>query len=970
MKPDRAPRRLLAFLCLVCTGFAAEAQSPPPPPGKVRMETSTTAAGWPPIAKENRPWTRWWWMGSAVSEAEITRQLEGLRDAGFGGVEITPIYGVSGPGEEERTIPFLSPRWMQMFRHTLRETGRLDLGVDMITGTGWPFGGPWVSPEDAPARVLFETFAVSETGRVAEPIRSRARPEAKRVALMAYGPDGQTLDLTEKVDASGTLDWAAPAGSSWSLHAAFQAPTGQQVKRAAPGAAGNVLDYFSGAATRRYLSHFDAPLAQLPAGEMVRSFFNDSYEVFGADWTPALFAEFERRRGYDLRRHLPALRGEGDADLAGRVRSDYRQTVHELLLGDFTKAWTEWAHGKGALARNQAHGSPGNLLDLYAAVDIPETEVFGPAALDLVGLEPLPGTPTRGDSAEEALVCKMASSAAHVAGKPLCSSESFTWLGEHGKVPLEHARAQADLLFVLGINHVFFHGTPFSPQDAAWPGWLFYASTHFGPTNPFWRDLPALNAYIARCQSFLQRGRPDNDVLLYFPVFDLWAQRTGGKDLLRFLTVGNTGQWLREDLPVFTQAARRLWDRGYGFDCVSDGLLADAVDAAAGGELRARGGSYRVLVVAGCTRMPPETLERLVVLAREGATVLVLGDDLPQDVPGRGDLEKRRRRLREAVAALGPRRKSHDGISRAGVGQGQFLFGPDLDHLLEFAGVRREPVVDEGVEFIRRRGGGGSDDDPAGRHYFLTNPGHTRLDGWVTLALPAEGALLFDPMHERRGAASVRRDGGGRTQVYLQMEPGESLLLRTLPRRAEGPAWEYRAPAGTPLPLAGAWQVEFLDGGPALPAPVNVPALTSWTEWAGGDAEALRAFSGTARYTTTFDRPAAGAADAWALDLGTVCHSARVRLNGRDIGTLIARPFRLSLPAALLRETGNVLEVEVTNLMANRLADLDRRGVEWRRFFFVNIAYKPFDASGWEPLPSGLLGPVALVPLRAHRISP
>ncbi len=906
---------------------------------------------WPALTRESRPWTRWWWLGSAVSEAEITRHLQLFRDTGIGGVEITPIYGATGEGEKERYIPFLSPRWMQMLAFTLREAERLGLGVDMITGTGWPLGGPWVPDGDAPAGLLFETFTVAANGRVEEPLRSTAKPVAKLLALMAYEAGGQALDLTDEVDASGKLEWTAPAGR-WTLHGAFLAGTGQQVKRAAPGGEGNVLDHFSRDAVGRYLAHFDTPLSLLPAGEMVRCFFNDSYEVFGANGTPGIFAEFARRRGYDLRGYLPALRGEGDPDTVRRVRSDYRQTAGDLLLEDFTRPWAGWARGKGALARNQAHGSPGNLLDLYAAVDIPETEVFGPAGLDLVGMEPLPGTPRRGKAEEEILVCKLASSAAHVAGKPLCSSESFTWLGEHGKVPLEHVKAEADLLFVMGVNHVFFHGTPFSPQDAPWPGWLFYATTHFAPTNPFWRDLPALNAYIARCQSFLQAGRPDNDVLLYFPVFDLWAEDAGARDMLHFLTVGGTGRWLGENLADFTRAARRLWDRGYGFDCVSDRLLDGSVRVS-GEDLRARGGSYRVLAVAGCTRMPPETLERIVALAREGATVLVVGD-LPQDVPGLGDLENRRRRLRAAQAAIGPRREVQPGISGATVGKGRVLIGQDLEALLGLAGVRREAVVDDGVEFIRRRG------DDGARHYFLANLGRERLDRWVTLAVPARSAVLHDPTDGRRGAAGVRQEEG-RTQVYLQMEPGQSLVLRALPGAADGPAWEYLSPAGPPRALAGGWRVEFVEGGPALPRPADVRALTDWTEWPG-DAEALRAFSGTARYTITFDRPA-GDADAWALDLGRVCHSARVRLNGQDLGTLYARPFRLRLPDAL-PEKGNRLEVDVTNLMANRLSDLDRRQVPWRKFFFVNIEYKPFDAAGWEPLPSGLLGPVRLVPLR------
>ena len=92
------------------------------------------------------------------------------------------------------------------------------------------------------------------------------------------------------------------------------------------------------------------------------------------DGTPALLAEFQRRRGYDLRRHLPALAGPAADAAAQRVRADYRQTIADLLLETFTTEWSAWARRHGALTRNQAHGSPGNLLDLYAATDIPETE--------------------------------------------------------------------------------------------------------------------------------------------------------------------------------------------------------------------------------------------------------------------------------------------------------------------------------------------------------------------------------------------------------------------------------------------------------------------------------------------------------------------------------------------------------------------------------------------------------------------
>jgi hypothetical protein len=549
------------------------------------------------------------------------------------------------------------------------------------------------------------------------------------------------------------------------------------------------------------------------------------------------------------------------------------------------------------------------------------------------------------------LVGKLASSAAHVAGKPLCSSESFTWLGEHGQVSLAHMKAELDVIFVMGINHVFFHGTPFSPADAEWPGWMFYATTHVAPSNPFWRDLPELNGYISRCQSFLQAGQPDNDLLLYLPIFDLWTTEDGADQLLHFMTV-HSEHWLEGNLPDFTAAARWLWDRGYSFDFVSDRLLEQAIRVS-DQQLYSHGGTYRALVVAGCTLMPPETLECILSLARAGATVVIVRD-FPQDVPGLGDLARRRERHRAALSALGPLTTIQPGIAEANLDNGRLLVGTDLEMMLQVAGIQRERIVDTGVELIRRR-------DDAGYLYFLTHLGQQRLDQWTSISVSAASVAIFDPVSTRFGMARVSPSSEHETHVYLQLEPGESILLRTSSRPIDGPQWRYLSSAGEPHPIEGTWQVEFIAGGPMLPLPTVVEQLTSWTEWPD-ESGALRAFSGTARYTLTFERPSSSA-DLWALDLGSVCHSARVKLNGQSVGTCYARPFRLLLPH-VLREGGNQLEIEVTNLMANRLADLDRQGQPWRKFFFVNSTYQPFDASGWAPLPSGLLGPVQLVPLR------
>ena len=477
---------------------------------------------------------------------------------------------------------------------------------------------------------------------------------------------------------------------------------------------------------------------------------------------------------------------------------------------------------------------------------------------------------------------------------------------------------------------------------------MFYASTHFAPTNPFWRDLPGLTSYIARVQSFLQRGQPDNDVLLYFPVYDHWQR---ADDPAFQLSIHNPEQWFY-NLPVHA-AAQSMQDRGYTFDYVSDRLLTSLRED--GGALQAEGGAYQTIVLPAVEHMPLATLEHLVTLAESGATILVQGA-LPQAVPGWDALEARRKRLQELRQAIAFGPASGAGIRTAERGEGRFLLGDDLTALLAAADVAREPMVEQGLRFARRQ-------HAQGHHYFVTNLGATPVEGWMPLGTEAASAVLFDPMQDRRGVAAVRDTESG-PEVYLRLEPGASRVLRTFTTEiVDGPRWTY-LDRGTPHLLEGTWTVEFIDGGPQLPPRYTTERLVSWTAQ-GGEA---RRFAGTARYRLPFEAPSANP-DAWALDLSRVRESARVYLNGEDLGRAWAHPFTLPVGDAL-QPGKNVLEIEVTNLMANRIADLDQRGVEWKTFYdinFVGIDYQPFDASDWSPMPSGLLGPVALVPETAFQ---
>lgn len=900
-------------------------------------------ADWPVTDGTCRPWAYNWWPGSAVDKENLSREFKRYAEAGLGGIQIIPVYGARGA--ESRYIPYLSPQWMDMLAFAVREGRRLGLGVDMTTGTGWCFGGPWITPDLGCRKVVVQRFAFPEDRKLP------AAFDPKRVTLqcvVARGPDGRRVEITDKVKAGGKLEWMPPA-PGWEVVALGHAASGQKVKRAAPGGEGPMLDPFDANAMRKHLEVFSAAFDK-PGSVKPRSMYHDSYEYAGATWSPTLFAEFAKRRGYRLQDELEAFEGHiPDADRVARVRCDYRETLSDLLVEDVFSQWGAWCRKRGILTRNQAHGSPVNWLDFYNVADIPETEMFGHG-----GPDPLVSRFDEhiGGADRDPLVSKFASSAAHTAGKPLVSSETGTWMAEHFCESFEEMKCLVDLLFLSGINHVFYHGCVYSPDDAAWPGWLFYAATQMNPRNPLWHEAPTLNRYIERSQSILRAGHSDNDVLLYWPIHETWSH---GKE---FQFTVHERDWLHGQ-PVGA-AARALWAKGYGFDYVSDRLLAPM--EVADGRIKGKDGTrWRVVVVPECHQMPTGTLETLLRLAGQGA-VVVFENRLPDDVPGLGNLAVRRQALRQALGGIPPE-AVEDGVSEAKTGAGRVLVGP-LEAALKAAGVERESLVDlPGVKFIRRVNGQET-------YYLIVNHGMTPVDGWVPLASKAESAVAMDALSGGTGSVDLRHGADGKTEVALRIEPGHSLILHVFASgKVDIPPLLVARPGDANMTIEGPWQVRFLSGGPVLPKPFETAALKSWTE--NGD-PAAQAFSGTALYHTTFNMPAISGGPRL-LDLGEARNVARVRLNGISLGSLIMHPYRTIVPPGVLKQTGNSLEIEVTNLGANRLRDLDRRKVKWRIFHdinFASISYKPFDASNWPVFDSGLLGPVRIVDIRDRPAQP
>lgn len=892
--------------------------------------------GWPEVKPEAKPGSRWWWMGSAVDKENLTYNLNEYAKAGIGTLEITPIYGVEGYDEKE--ITYLSGQWMDMLKHTENEAARLGMQIDMSNGTGWPFGGPDVGFEDAASKLWIGEYRL--TGGKKQTITisvedEKQKPYTTLNRLMAFSDKGQCLDLTAMV-ANSSLTWKAPKGE-WRLIAAFCGKTFQKVKRAAPGGEGFVMNHLSANAVKNYLGKFENAFSSSHTS-YPHTFFNDSYEVYQADWTADFFEQFAARRHYKLEEHLPEFLSGERTETTARIISDYRETVGELLLENFTRQWTDWAHTHGAFTRNQAHGSPGNLIDLYATVDIPECEGFGLSDFNIKGLRK--DSLTRPNDSDLSML-KYASSGAHIAGKPYTSSETFTWLTEHFRTSLSQCKPDVDLMFVSGVNHIYLHGTTYSPKQEAWPGWKFYASIDMSPTNSIWRDAPAFFSYITRCQSFLQMGKPDNDFLVYLPVYDIWQQQKGR--LLMFDIHG-----MAKRAPRFIEAVHRISDAGYDMDYISDHFIRNAT--CANGKIVTSGGTtYNALVVPGAKLMPDDVLAKLFALADEGATIIFL-EQYPEDVPGYANLDARRAAFKKMM---------EEGKAKEGTRKGRVIFGTDYAATLAQSGIKPETMrTDLGLRLIRR-----INDD--GHHYFISALKAEDTEAWVPLAVEAQSAMIYNPMNGESGKARLRQHNG-RTEVYLQLASGESVILKTFAAAdVDVAGWKYLKPADKGGIELRNWHFFFLDSEPKIAQQFDLDKPGSWTDLNFPEAKTVM---GTGCYRGYFDVNPKDWKEvgSWMLDLGDVRESARVKINGNEVATLWAVPFRCVIDSKELRPGENMIEVEVTNLPANRIAEMDRQQIPWRKFKEINLVDRNYKKTGyghWEPMESGLLSPVRIRPM-------
>ncbi len=478
---------------------------------------------------------------------------------------------------------------------------------------------------------------------------------------------------------------------------------------------------------------------------------------------------------------------------------------------------------------------------------------------------------------------------------------------------------------------------------------MFYASINMSPTNSIWGDAGELFRYITRCQAFLSAGEPDNDFLLYFPLEDIWYEQNGAPYLMFDI------HKMDQRMPEVKRAVNEIINAGYDVDYVSDKLLETLKvnpDGTVSGEGNAR---YKAVVIPPVKLMQPSTLSHILSLAEQGATVVFTGSQ-PKDVPGLGHLDERRKEFKKLATRLPGESATPRSVN---AGNGRFITGPDFASTLSLTGVKPETLRTVNHAMIIRR-----TNEVGGHNYFIAMLTNSPIDGWVKLATDASAAEIFNPVTGEAGMAQLRKDDTGNTLVRLQLAPGESLLLKTFPSAGIAMApWRYIESQGSPVALANGWKISFPESQPAISGEFVTDTLTHWCNLPVPEAKVN---TGTARYSVDFNLDNPSVADEWMLDLGDVRESARVYVNGEYAGTAWSVPFRLNI-GKWLRQGNNHLDIDVTNLQANRIADYERRGVKWRIFKDANIASvtneRKFSFGDWETVPSGLNSSVSLVPL-------
>ena len=890
---------------------------------------------------DSRILVRWWWFGPAVTKSEIKRELEEMKAAGIGGVEIATLYplALDDPQTDFHNFAFLTDEHIEALHFAADEAEKLGLRVDITLGSGWPFGGPHIPVTQAAGAMRVESVDVP-AGYKSIAIPSITASEHLEAVFLAPGSDHAPVfrdarQIQNPVVENGRLQISAELNVPSVAVFFISSQTGMTVKRPAIGAEGFVLDHYDQTAIESHLHTVGNRLMEAFSDRPPYAVFSDSLEDYGSDWTPAFLKEFQQRRGYDLTPHLLALIGDAGRETAA-IRHDWGKTLTELANDRYLKPLHAWATQHHTLLRSQTYGYPPVTLSSNQYEDLPEGE--GKATLLMW---------------RQFSDTRWAASAGHLFGKPVISSETWTWLHSPAfrATPLD-MKAEADLHFLQGINQLVGHGWPYSPKIAGEPGWRMYAAGAFNAHNPWWFVMPDLAAYLQRVSFALRQGKPANNVALLLPNDDAWASFTVNGQLSSSVTTqagfNTRGRdvSIDESMPelIGNNVIPQILDAGFNFDFI-DGDVIDSI-----------GISYPVLILPGVDRLPISTYQKIEQYALRGGIVIATRR-LPSTAPGFLNREAEGQQILTTSQRLF-RSKDAPGHfvedeSRLGSSISAYL-KPD---------VVFSPKSPE-IGFIHRK-------LDVGDLYFIANTANREIHVTARFRDDAKYAESWDPF---TGRISVQVNAD---KNDLHLLPYESRLILITNLSIDAPRTIANSDStvdshSRTIDLSSDWDLTFSESNQTA----HMRTLHSWDE-----EEPFKYYSGRVTYKKVIELPVDMKSGTSAvLDFGDgtplrkpdslptfnlraflegpVREAAEVYVNGQRAGVVWHPPYTLEL-SSLLKPGTNELSIIVGNTAINSLA-----GSALPDYRLLNDRYgQRFVPQGMEnlqPLPSGLTGGLRL----------
>ncbi|HKE57864.1 MAG TPA: glycosyl hydrolase [Pyrinomonadaceae bacterium] len=883
---------------------------------------------------------RWWWFGPAVTKPELEREMRLMKEGGIGGFEVQPVYPLVLDDESKgiKTLPFLSDPFLDTLRFTSDKARELGLRFDLTLGSGWPFGGPTVSIDHAAGRLRYEHVKVDVNSHFVKV--PAIGPGEKLLAVFLARVEGSSIapdsvrELTSSKDGIVNLT-ELPTGAQQEVMFFISSRTGMQVKRPAVGGEGFVLDHMNRAATDGYLKTVGDRLLGALGPNRPYAIFCDSLEVYNSDWSADFLEEFQKRRGYDLKPHLPALVNDMGRQTQA-LRRDWGVTLTELLNERFLAPVQEWSKRNHTLFRIQNYGVPAAAISGNQYADIPEGE---------------------GAQWKVVRAARWASSASHLYGRPIASSETWTWLHSPAfrATPLD-MKAEADIHFLQGINQLIGHGWPYTAPGIEYPGWRFYAAAVLNDKNPWWIVMPDIAKYLQRVSFMMRQGQPANDVAVYLPNGDALAHMNPGNPHLIELLRDRVGADL---LPAILES-------GYNLDFFDDESFKQ-VGRVDNGSLVLGKNKYKVVILPAVETIPGDTYLRLAEFARNGG-VLIATRRTPSEQPGFLAKQSDHEKILELSRTL----FGGSGNTAHLVTDEKNQLGGTLNRLLT-PDVALSPQAPQ-VGFIHRRT---ADADI----YFVANTSNTAQHLKATFRIPDKAPEWWNPMDGTIKQAAVEQQTVAGTVVSLDLEPYGSRVLVF-----SGQA-KLKMSDGAKTPVMGTlpgfdwnsgWQ--FRAGATGVSRPLE--KLSSWTE-----DEETRYFSGVVIYEKTFtisDRllQEVRSGSQLRLELGEgqaltpenlrngmqawleppVREAAVVYINGQRVGAVWCPPYSLEVTKSL-KSGENKIRIEVANTALNYMA-----GHSLPDYRLLNLRYgERFQAQDMDkirPLPSGMLGPIKLISIR------